>query len=1327
MTLRRKFLIRISSLTLATILAMSGTYYMLFTRHIRERSHQNVEMTFNLILDDLSTKVETVSSKIDAFIESSLAGPMYTIQLLQSQQDSSDQEAVLWSVKRRMTYLHILTTKMREFGTLVEASEILIYGNQGDLVATYYLESDGKTTLVYFSDIWETMVVPIQPDDRWFATIQALDEVPLQSIPEQTALTYQDTIPARRELVLTTHDTRVLIQFRVPIRQDGDVQGICVLNMAIRQQDVERYASLTGNEVNVFAGTTLSVGSLTVYNFFPDEHSALLQSAAWLSTGLKPDTTFSEIKIRKNSYYQGVLALGTSDRFLGAITVLFPRSLEEEQTRYFLMIVAVVTLIFGILVLFEAFGLSGAVGKPLAHLMDAMQRIKSGDLDVQAPVETNDEVGRLAETFNTMAAQLKDSIAQIEEHRQEVERQNQELQRLDKLKDDFLANTSHELRTPLHGITGLTDAILRGADGPLTENERQHVQMIQQSSTRLTNLVTSLLDFSKTRSEQIQLHITPFPLEEVTEVVCAFSRELVHDKPVELRVDLPDNLPEIYADIDRVEQILTNLVGNAIKFTKEGTVTISAQVENDWVRISIADTGIGIPDEALERIFNPFEQADGSITREFGGTGLGLAITKELVKLHGGQLWVESEEGVGSTFFVTLPCTENVIPSGKRREGEQSAISDITTQKSGNEQDTLMSLRSEPGVSTPDQESFLVSGQDYTVLVIDDDPTNVEVLRSQLDHAGFNVLTATNGQEAFEVINGYEVDVILCDVMMPGVDGYTFAMRMREHENLQDTPLIFVSAKDQKQDVVKGYSAGGVEYLVKPVAHDELLMKVRALVGLRQRSRERYIPPGAIGRTDHVYDVEQEKDDQFTNIRKGNGETILVVDDEPINIEVLKAQLRLHDYRVVTAANGPEALKLIESEPPDLVLLDLMMPKMSGFRVCQILREKMRLRELPVIMLTAKSHIYDKVYGLNIGANDYVVKPFYLDELLTRIHVLLNIASLQRKLLATNESLQAEVIERTQAEEALQVEVAEHRKTAEELREVNEQLARLNDELEHRVEERTLELQASLDSLKATQQHLVQSEKMAALGGLVAGIAHEMNTPIGVCITASSLLQEKTEDLQSWLQTSQLTRTMLDNYLELAANSSAMLVRNLQQTATLIQNFKQAAVEEDELVGRAFKLKEQVERSLLPLYHDELHNSPHRVCVSGDEAVEMESFPGAITQVVTSLVMNSLIHAFPDGHAGEIRLDISSQDDQALMVYSDNGRGIPAKHRQHIFDPFFTTTRTTGGTGLGLHIVYNLVTHKLKGTIICQSKEGTGTTFIITLPLKLPGAKPLAS
>jgi len=1281
MTLRYKLLVRIYALTFLVIVAMSVTYYYLFTRDIRERSRQNVTMTFNLILDDLSTKVTDASSKITQFVAASLASPIYTIQMLQRQQDPSDTETALWNVKRSMTYFHLLTTKMRDFGSLVEASEIFVYGTEGELLAMYRQKNGVKLTDVFLSDIREDAMISVVPEDRWFATVQTLEEVPFVPIPADIPYRYEGQISEELAVSMSSREGVLMIQFIIPILERGARQGVCVLHLAIRQQDVERYARLSGTEVNVFSGSTFSVGTLPEYTTLSKE---LMKTSKNINlatiTNFSPET-LTQTNIHDHSYYQGVLTFGDENALIGAITVHYPRILEEKQKRNFLFVVGIVTLAFSLIVALEAMGLSSAIVQPILHLVDAMSEMKRGNMHIVATVESSDEIGLLADSFNGMITQINNDFQQIDEQRQRLEQQNTELKRLDKMKDQFLSNTSHELRTPLNGIAGLADALLSGADGPLNPEERKHVRMILQSSKRLSHLVNSLLDFSKIRSQKLELHIRPFPLQEVVEVALAFLRPQADEKGIALRMDFPDNLPDVYGDVDKVEQIVTNLLGNAVKFTHEGTVAVSARQEGMMVKISVKDTGIGISREAQERIFSPFEQADGSTTREFGGTGLGLAISKELVELHHGEIGVISEPGAGSEFYFTLPAGDTVWEH--EASGAQEVAATVVQPPRVIETPALSEL----------EVTFQISGKGRRVLVIDDDPTNVEVLKTQLEHVGFEVWKASDGKEAFDVVNGYTVDLILCDVMMPLVDGYTFAMRMRERENLKNIPLIFVSAKTQKADIVKGYQAGAIDYLTKPVESDELLFKVNAIINAQQH-RAAYRTGAVVGLPDTYYETDEDKEHQFAVAQRGNGEKILVVDDEPINVEVIKAHLTQYNYQVITASDGLKALELLEREKPELVLLDLMMPKMSGFKLCKIIRREKGFADLPVIMLTAKSNLYDKIYGLNIGASDYLVKPFDKEELLTRIYVLLSLSALQQQLVETNIGLQAEVVERRQAEEALR---------------------RLNEELEERVSARTADLQASLDMLKQTQRQLVQSEKIAALGELVAGMAHELNTPLGVCITAASHLQDRTHELESQYAQGQMRRSEMERFWQIGRQSLEMLMTNLTHMSKQIQTFKQVAVNETHVEQRRFAVREMLENALLSL-KDDLAAANHCLTIFGGESVVIESYPGALSHIMNSLVMNSLTHAYPSKQTpGELRIEIAETDDSIIVRYADDGSGIPSEHLPRLFQPFFTTSRGTN-TGLGLHIVYNLVTHKMCGNIRCESEVGKGTTFIIELP-----------
>ncbi|WP_425070138.1 PAS domain-containing sensor histidine kinase [Roseibium sp.] len=252
---------------------------------------------------------------------------------------------------------------------------------------------------------------------------------------------------------------------------------------------------------------------------------------------------------------------------------------------------------------------------------------------------------------------------------------------------------------------------------------------------------------------------------------------------------------------------------------------------------------------------------------------------------------------------------------------------------------------------------------------------------------------------------------------------------------------------------------------------------------------------------------------------------------------------------------------------------------------------------------------------------------------------------------------------------------------------------------------------------KLAEKELVQTEKLASLGGLVAGLAHEVNTPIGVGLTAATFLEEKVADVSSQVTQESLTRRGLDAFLDQAGQSSRIIVGNLHRASDLVRSFKQVAVDQSSDELRTFKLVDYVEETLLSLL-PQTKKTPHEIVVTGNRDIVLTSFPGALSQIVTNLVMNSLTHAFDDGETGEIRIDSSLTGQSAHIHYSDNGKGVSPDVLNRIFDPFFTTKRGSGGSGLGMHIVYNLVTRKLGGTVVCDSVPEEGISVHITVPLK---------
>ncbi|WP_147821355.1 PAS domain-containing sensor histidine kinase [Salidesulfovibrio onnuriiensis] len=297
---------------------------------------------------------------------------------------------------------------------------------------------------------------------------------------------------------------------------------------------------------------------------------------------------------------------------------------------------------------------------------------------------------------------------------------------------------------------------------------------------------------------------------------------------------------------------------------------------------------------------------------------------------------------------------------------------------------------------------------------------------------------------------------------------------------------------------------------------------------------------------------------------------------------------------------------------------------------------------------------------------------------------------------------------------ALGLDITERKHAEDRLRQAHDELQQLNEELEMRVAARTLALEESLKSLKEAQKQLVESEKMASLGGLVAGVAHEINTPLGVGVTTISYLEQEARELEDLYTSGKVKRSDLEKFIKICRESTSAILMNLQRASELIQSFKQVAVDQTSEQKREFELKNYIQEVLLSL-HSKYKNTGHKIEVMGPE-VTLESYPGAIMQVLTNLLMNTLKHAFEDMDDGKIVIEVIPREEGVRFSFTDNGVGMNEMLKSRIFDPFFTTKRGRGGTGLGLHIVYNLITQKLGGTISCESEPGKGTTFTIDLP-----------
>ena len=426
----------------------------------------------------------------------------------------------------------------------------------------------------------------------------------------------------------------------------------------------------------------------------------------------------------------------------------------------------------------------------------------------------------------------------------EVEKVNNRLKQVDQLKDQFLANTSHELRTPLQGIIGLTEGLKDGIAGTLPAKAIENLNMINSSGKRLANLVNDILDFSKLKKHELDLQLKPVDLRTIVEVVFSVLQPLIKTKDLELTYDIPDNLPYVKADENRLQQIMYNLLGNAIKFTDKGYVQLSAEVAEGMVVIQIADTGIGIPKDKLKSIFKSFAQAEGGTSREYGGTGLGLSITKQLVKLHGGKIKVESVPGKGSIFSFNLPLSDvkekDDVEVIKKRIEDAEIINtvafeeEITEENAANEENT----EREELTSSP------LNGR-IDILVVDDEPINLQVLKNHLTLEGYHVTLANNGIEAIDFIEkGNRYDLIILDIMMPKLSGYEVCEKLRELFLPSELPVVMLTAKNQVIDLVDGFKTGANDYLTKPFSKDELLSRIKTHLNLQRinRATGKFVP-----------------------------------------------------------------------------------------------------------------------------------------------------------------------------------------------------------------------------------------------------------------------------------------------------------------------------------------------------------------------------------------------------------------------------------------------------------------------------------------------------
>jgi PAS domain S-box-containing protein len=502
---------------------------------------------------------------------------------------------------------------------------------------------------------------------------------------------------------------------------------------------------------------------------------------------------------------------------------------------------------------------------------------------------------------------------------------------IDRMKSDFVSIVSHELRTPLTSIKGYLDLVLMEAAGKINKQQSSFLEIAKGNAERLHNLVSDLLDLSRIESGKVELDVRVVSLPRIARQVAASLQNEFEDRGLTLILEVPEDLPEVFGDPGRVTQILTNLLSNAYKYTPRGSATVRAGIDGHFLRVDVVDTGLGITREDQERLFTRFFRADDASVRQQTGTGLGLNITRSLVEMHGGEIYVESEPGVGSTFSFTLPLPAGLVPAEEEvPEPEAKPVPELQA-------------------PAPQARGHIPSGP--WILVADDEQDVAQLFRHQLEMAGYRVVIVSQGNRVVEVARQLRPELITLDLLMD-VDGLIVLQELKADPVTADIPVVIVSVVGQPE---KGLSLGAADFLIKPLDEGELIDCVHQVLG--------------------KLSGEQRK-------------KILVVDDEIDIVGWLKHFLAHNGYEVIEAYDGIQALDAVGADPPDLILMDLKMPRMDGRTAIRRLREEESARDIPIIVLSASpvADQAERVEMLGMGVKDFLRKPITMEQLVGEVH-----------------------------------------------------------------------------------------------------------------------------------------------------------------------------------------------------------------------------------------------------------------------------------------------------------------------------------------------------
>jgi signal transduction histidine kinase/DNA-binding response OmpR family regulator/HAMP domain-containing protein len=609
------------------------------------------------------------------------------------------------------------------------------------------------------------------------------------------------------------------------------------------------------------------------------------------------------------------------------------------------------------------------------ELEEQTQSLRQSEEKLQAQQEeleqTNVELKEKAEILEDQNKKLGLTNKEVEKAREELEVKARQLALSSKYKSEFLANMSHELRTPLNSLLILSQLLSDNNEGNLSNKQVEYSKTINSAGRDLLALINDILDLAKIESGKMEVNPGKVMIRDLIEFVEIRFQPIADEKKIDFKINLNNNLPGfIYSDEQRLRQVLVNLLSNAFKFTSRGEVTLeidSIHKQNQTIfSFSILDTGIGIPEEKQELIFQAFQQADGTTSRKYGGTGLGLSICREVSNLLGGEITVESVEGKGSqfTFYVGDYKTEAMsIGSGMEEAAVTKEVPDY-----------------EPEMVKYDSIETRLKGSSKNetrgikrLLIVDDDLRQRNSLMELIGEKDVIIKAVSTGVEAIEELKVNQFDIMVLDLGLADTTGFNVLKQIKHHVDYENLKVFIYTGRDLSSKE---------EIYLKKYAHTIIIKDEQAPQRLKDEL-ELYLNSGGNEQLNDQYVTGKIKD-----LPDLEGKRILLVDDDVRNVYALSSILELYGIDITFAENGQEGLEILQSQSDfDLVLMDIMMPEMDGYEAIRKLRSISEFRTLPVIALTAKAMKEDREKCIEAGASDYIAKPVESDQLISLIRV----------------------------------------------------------------------------------------------------------------------------------------------------------------------------------------------------------------------------------------------------------------------------------------------------------------------------------------------------